>query len=64
MSLTFLYCTPKQVKLGRELGKAVSEGGNFDLDPLISDLRDGLRKELNFSEINENIQWLRRKSSN
>lgn len=40
-----------------------AKGGTFEvpLDPLLKDLRNNLREELNLSAINENVQWFRLK---
>ncbi|MCP5079991.1 MAG: hypothetical protein GY951_18340 [Psychromonas sp.] len=32
---------------------------NLELDPILNDLRNSLRKELQLSDINDNVEWIR-----
>jgi hypothetical protein len=42
----------------------VAEGGEFQLDLLINNLRNDLRKELNLEMVSGNVRWLRFNRSN
>ena len=54
-----LFGSSNQVELARQLANEVASGASFELDPLITSLRDDLRKELNLSEVSGNVKWLR-----
>ncbi|QIR76606.1 hypothetical protein FA592_10380 [Sulfurospirillum diekertiae] len=54
-----LFGSQEQVELAKNLAVTVAAGGQFELDPLINSLRNNLRKELNLSKVEDNVQWLR-----
>ena len=54
-----LFGSKKQVSLAKKLAVDASSRNDFDLDPLLNDLRNDLRKELNLEKIEGNVQWLR-----
>lgn len=54
-----LFGSDHQVELAKQLATDVAAGIGFELDPLIVSLRNDLREELNLSEINGNVKWLR-----
>lgn len=54
-----LFGSLEQVSLARELADEVATNKQFKLDPLINNLRDNLRNELNLKNVNGNVQWLR-----
>lgn len=54
-----LFGTESQVRLAIQLANEVANGGAFELDPLINNLRNNLRDELGLGVIKENVKWLR-----
>lgn len=54
-----LFGSAEQVQLAKSLADEVAAGGVFELDPLINDLRNSLRKELNLVPVSGNVRWLR-----
>ena len=54
-----LFGTESQVRLAIQLANEVANGGAFELDPLIKNLRNNLRDELGLGVIKENVKWLR-----
>lgn len=54
-----LFGSDEQVSLAKKLATDITDGIGFELDPLISSLRNDLREELNLSKINGNVKWLR-----
>jgi hypothetical protein len=54
-----LFGSKKQIELVKQLVVEVAAGGEFQLDPLINDLRNDLRKEIGLQEIEGNVKWLR-----
>lgn len=54
-----LYGTPRQVELMGRIVEGFKAGGVVDFDPLLKDLRDELRRELNLEAVNGEIWWLR-----
>lgn len=54
-----LFGSVHQINLARAMADEVASEASFDLDPLINDLRDSLRKELGLKTVTGNIQWLR-----
>lgn len=54
-----LFGSKTQVVLAKELATEIAAGQFFELDPLINDLRNDLRKQLKLSKIEGNIKWLR-----
>jgi hypothetical protein len=54
-----LFGSEKQINLTKKLADDVTKGGDFYVDDLLNELRDDLRKELNLSQVEGNVKWLR-----
>ena len=55
-----LYGTPKQIKLMQEIVEGFKKPNNYvSYDPILRDLRDTLRKELELEAISDDVWWLR-----
>ena len=54
-----LFGTLPQIELAIKLSDEIANKPTFDLDPLINNLRDSLRVELDLPKINKNVNWLR-----
>ncbi len=54
-----LFGTPEQIGLLKEVTNQIAEKKEFDLDPILNDLRDHLRRDLNLESIDGNIRWIR-----
>ena|SRR5712692_852308 len=54
-----LFGTPKQVELAQAFALGFAESGIHSLDPLLNELRQELRKELNLEPVEPNIKYLR-----
>jgi len=54
-----LFGSEEQITLTKELASKIAEGNNFDLDPIINNLRNDLRGRLNLSTVMGNVLWLR-----
>jgi len=48
-----------QIDFAKSLADDVASGKGFDLDPLIKNLRDDLRKELDLKKVMGSVRWLR-----
>jgi hypothetical protein len=54
-----LFGTPSQISMVHQFSKEFAENGKASLDPILKDLRNELRNELNLSRIEENVRWFR-----
>jgi hypothetical protein len=54
-----LLGTPHQVKLAQEFATGIALKGSHPLDPLLIDLRQSLREELNLEPVPPKIEFLR-----
>ena len=54
-----LFGTPRQISLAKKMTDEMVNG-EFELDPLLNDLRDDLRRDLGLESIDGNIRWIRR----
>lgn len=54
-----LFGTPKQVALAQSFALGFAEKGTHPLDPLLNELRQELRKELNLESVQPSIKYLR-----
>ncbi len=54
-----LFGTPEQVRLLKVVTNEMREKKEFNLDPLLNDLRDHLRSDLALGSIDGNIHWIR-----
>jgi hypothetical protein len=54
-----LFGTPRQVELAREFALGFAKSGTHALDPLLNELRNNLRNELNLEPVQGNITYLR-----
>ena len=56
-----LFGTPQQVALAKEFAVGFAQAGTHTLDPLMNDLRDSLRAELDLEPVSVGITYLRMK---
>ena len=56
-----LFGTPQQVALAKEFAVGFAQAGTHTLDPLLNDLRDSLRAELDLEPVSVGITYLRMK---
>jgi uridine kinase len=54
-----LFGSEKQIKLTKKIANDISKNGSADLESLLKSLRTDLRKELQLSENDSNVQFLR-----
>jgi hypothetical protein len=54
-----LFGTPRQVALAQEFALGFALAGTHSLDPLMNDLRNSLRAELDLEPVTEGIKYLR-----
>lgn len=54
-----LFGSKQQVQLAQDFAAELAEAGHASPDPLINSLRQDLRKELGYEQINGNVRWLR-----
>lgn len=54
-----LFGSKKQVQLVEDFASEFSQAGSASLDPLLNSLRQDLRKELGYEQINSNVKWVR-----
>ena len=54
-----LFGNNSQIELAKQLADEIAGGGSFELNNLLVELRDNLRKELNLSPVIGNVKWLR-----
>jgi hypothetical protein len=54
-----LFGTPKQVELAQAFALGFAEKGTHPLDPLLNELRQELRRELNLEPVQPSIKYLR-----
>jgi len=54
-----LFGTPKQIEFAKKLSYDLADKRGFELDPLINDLRNDLRKQLGLDNVIGNVTWLR-----
>lgn len=54
-----LFGTPRQVELAQAFALGFAEKGTHPLDPLLNELRQELRKELNLEPVEPNIKYPR-----
>jgi hypothetical protein len=54
-----LFGTPEQIRLLKAVTNQIAEKKEFDLDPILNDLRDHLRSDLDLESIDGNIRWIR-----
>lgn len=54
-----LFGTPEQVRLARKFATDLGTTQEADMDALLKELRNSLRKELGRKPVTENMQWLR-----
>jgi hypothetical protein len=59
-----LFGSEKQIKLAKKIANDISKNGSADLESLLKSLRTDLRKELQLSENDSNVQFLRMKTHN
>ena len=58
-----LFGTKKDIELVCSFLEEFSKKGQASLDPLLLALRNNLREELGYEEINENVTWFRPEGS-
>lgn len=54
-----LFGSKKQVQLVESFVSEVCQANSASLDPLLNSLRQDLRKELGYEQINSNVKWVR-----
>lgn len=54
-----LFGSTEQAMLAKKLANEVATGDEYELDPLINNLRTDLRVQLELQPINGNVTWLR-----
>lgn len=54
-----LFGSLEQINMAKALAKDLANSGSYELDPLINNLRDELRKELELKAVKGNLQWFR-----
>lgn len=54
-----LFGSKKQVKLVEDFASMFAEANSASLDPLPNSLRQDLRKELGYEQIDRNVKWVR-----
>jgi hypothetical protein len=54
-----LFGTPEQIRLLKAVTNQIAEKKEFDLDPILNNLRDHLRSDLDLESIDGNIRWIR-----
>jgi hypothetical protein len=54
-----LFGTPEQIRLLKAVTNQIAEKKEFDLDPILNDLRDHLRRDLDLESVEGNIRWIR-----
>jgi hypothetical protein len=54
-----LFGTPEQIRLLKAVTNQIAEKKEFDLDPILNDLRDHLRSDLDLESIDGNVRWIR-----
>jgi hypothetical protein len=54
-----LFGTPKQVELAQAFALGFAKNGMHSLDPLLNELRQELRRELNLESVQPSIKYLR-----
>jgi hypothetical protein len=54
-----LFGSKKQVQLVENFATEFAKASSASLDPLLNSLRQDLRKELGYEQINSNVKWVR-----
>jgi hypothetical protein len=54
-----LFGSEEQIEITIALANSYASGKDFDLDPIINNLRNDLRERLNLNVIKGNVQWVR-----
>jgi len=54
-----LFGSKNQVQLVEDFASEFSQTNSASLDPLLNSLRQDLRKELGYEQINSNLKWVR-----
>jgi hypothetical protein len=54
-----LFGTPEQVRLVRKFAADLGAAQEADMDDLLNELRDSLRRELGRKPVSGNVRWLR-----
>ena len=54
-----LFGSKKQVQLVEDFVSEFAQANSASLDPLLNSLRQDLRKELGYEQINSNVKWVR-----
>ena len=54
-----LFGSKKQVQLVEDFATEFAKASSASLDPLLNSLRQDLRKELGYEQINSNVKWVR-----
>jgi|CZCB01.1.fsa_nt_gi Ca2+-binding EF-hand superfamily protein len=54
--------TPPQVNMAKRIAADFAQNGQVDLDELLIDLRDSMRRELELEKIDERFIWVRIKN--
>lgn len=54
-----LFGSKKQVQLVEDFAKEFAQASSASLDPLLNSLREDLRKELGYEQIDSNVKWVR-----
>jgi hypothetical protein len=54
-----LFGSKKQVQLVEDFASEFAQANLASLDPLLNSLRQDLRKELGYEQINSNVKWVR-----
>jgi hypothetical protein len=54
-----LFGTPEQIRLAQRFGEALAKAQAADLDPLLFELRNSLRKELGQKSVPGRVLWLK-----
>lgn len=54
-----LFGTKKQIQLVENFASEFAQANSAPLDPLLNSLRQDLRKELGYEQIDSNVKWVR-----
>ena len=54
-----LFGNKEQIELAKKLANVIAKGEDFDLDPLLNNLGNDLRKRLDLDSVEGNVQWIR-----
>lgn len=54
-----LFGTPEQIRLAQDFGERLAKAQTAELDPLLTELRNSLRKEVGQKAVTGRILWLK-----